>query len=233
MVRGIRDVAPFEGIETVLQPALVRSGAEFARLVYAYRAASLGARHLAIKSDDIWAHLDAIDDVLPERRVILLTRDFRDNVVSVTQKPFGPVDPVCAALYVKRRFAAYEAEYLRAGENGCIVRFETLVERADEFVRAMTAWCGLDAAEVADHALQTISIRPGRVGRWRAMPARAQRQSEALLQNELRTYGYPLAFADPQAPTKLELIAARARDVVGRVGQKTRRIGRSGARKRR
>src|SRR5262245_16718909 len=54
MLRGIRDAAGFDGVEAVLRGARVQSGAEFAHLVYSYRAAAVGARHLAIKSDDLW-----------------------------------------------------------------------------------------------------------------------------------------------------------------------------------
>ncbi|MGE0592645.1 MAG: sulfotransferase [Vicinamibacterales bacterium] len=221
MVRGIRDVAPFAGIEHALRPSDVRSGADFARLVYAYRAAAVGAQHLAIKSDDIWEGLADIDDVLPNRRVLLLTRDFRDNVVSIMHKPFGPVDPLCAARYVKARFAAYEAEHARAGAHGCVVRFETLVERSDLCVHEMASRFGLTPVDDWDRVRQSIPTKPGRIGRWRTLSPRDQAQCEALLCDELERHGYPLAFgAAATPPSPLEGLAARARDFVGRSRQK-------------
>ena len=85
---------PFRNVDAVFDPSLIRSSADFARFFYAYRAFSLGTSLMAIKSDDLWEYIDAIDDVIPNRHVILLTRDFRDNLLSVAGKNFGPIEPV-------------------------------------------------------------------------------------------------------------------------------------------
>ena len=68
-----------------------------------------------------------IDAVLPNRRLLLITRDFRDNLLSVAGKEFGPVEPLCAAQYVKKQIDRYAAEYRRTGNRALHVKFETLV----------------------------------------------------------------------------------------------------------
>ncbi len=110
----IRKNKPLQGVIEELRRADIRSGADFARLIYTYRAFSLGASHIGIKSDDLWENLHQIDRVLPHRRVILLTRDFRDNLLSVAGKHFGPVEPLCAASYVKDQMVIYASEYRRS-----------------------------------------------------------------------------------------------------------------------
>jgi hypothetical protein len=45
---------------------------------------------MAIKSDDLWETIGHIDMVLPNRRIVLLTRDFRDNLLSITKKDSDP-----------------------------------------------------------------------------------------------------------------------------------------------
>jgi hypothetical protein len=86
--------------------------------------------------------MDALDRVLPNRRVVLLTRDFRDNVMSVVGKSFGPRMPAVAAEYVHSRFVHYEREYRRRG--GAHVRFEDLVAAPVPAIEALgreIAWC--------------------------------------------------------------------------------------------
>ena len=83
---------------------------------------------MAIKSDDLWETIGHIDAVLPNRRIVLLTRDFRDNLLSITNKDFGPVEPLIAARYVKTRFARYDREYQRTPDAQRIhVRYEDLL----------------------------------------------------------------------------------------------------------
>jgi hypothetical protein len=214
--------SPFEGVFTELQASAVRNGHDFARLIYTYRAFSLGAREMAIKSDDIWEHLDAIDTVLPNRRIILLTRDFRDNLLSIGGKHFGPVEPICAAQYVKRQFQLYDAEYRRSGDRGFHVRFETLVEEPRRFVEEFSQHYGLSPAVNADAALEAFPFRPNKVAKWKLLDAQTLNWCEGLLETELRTYGYALASSAPTPPSFPVVMAARARDTIKRIPQKLR-----------
>jgi hypothetical protein len=75
---------------------------------------------MAIKSDDLWETIDRIDAVLPNRRTIFLTRDFRDNLLSVAGSDFGPIDPLHAARYVKHQVSVYEREYARTASQSTV-----------------------------------------------------------------------------------------------------------------
>jgi hypothetical protein len=95
----------FAGIERHFDEAGPRTAADLATFVYGYSAYSLGTSLMAVKSDDLWEHIGQMDLLMPNRRVILLTRDFRDNLLSITKKDFGPLEPFVAARYVSHRFA--------------------------------------------------------------------------------------------------------------------------------
>lgn len=210
----------FDGIREQYAAADVRSGADLAHFVYAYRAFVRDGRLMGIKSDDIWAHLDVLDEVLPNRRVILLTRDFRDNAVSVAGKHFGPVEPLAAARFVRDRFVRYEAEYRRHPSLGWHVRFEDLVAAPLETMAAFGRRFGVAAAQDPAHALATLTIRPGRVGRWRELSARDRAWCESALGDPLVRFGY-LASPPPHAePTFAQACALRVRDAAARVPAK-------------
>ena len=97
-------------------PPDIETPAELAQFVYAYGAYKLGTTLMAVKSDDLWEQLDRIDSVIPNRRIVLLTRDFSDNLLSITKKDFGPIEPFVAARYVHGRFLRYEQEFKRTPE---------------------------------------------------------------------------------------------------------------------
>jgi hypothetical protein len=220
----IRDNAPFRGIEPYLDGTSVSSGAQFARIIYAYRAYSLAARHLAIKSDDIWEHIHHIDEVLPNRRIILLTRDFRDNLLSVAGKNFGPVEPLSAALYVKHHFAPYAREYDRCNGNAYHVRFESLLTARRQFVDDFSLKFGIAPAVDPEVALATIPTRPHRTARWRSLDPALLQQCEAVLYDELVRFGYEPACPRTAAPGPVIRLRARTRDALRRVPQKLRRV---------
>ena len=194
-----------------------------ARHIYAYRAYSLGASHLAIKSDDLWQSIHAIDRVLPNRRIVLLTRDFRDNLLSVSGKRFGPIEPVCAAVYVKKQLAHYAAEYRRAGRDGYHVTFEQLLTATTQFVDEFSARFGLAGPENQAAAIAALQFRPNKMGKWKALPARELAWCEGILQDELREFGYPLA-SSPELPSSGDLLVANARDTIRRIPQKLRSV---------
>jgi len=222
--RVLGDYTAFPGIAAELRPELVGDGASFARLIYAYRAYCLGTSRMAIKSDDLWETIGAIDDVLPNRRTILITRDFRDNLVSVSDKSFGPIDPVRAAGYVKRRFGAYAAEFRRAGQNGYHVKFETLVTTPLQFLEGFSEHFQLAPTVDLEAAVQGLGIRPAKTQKWRRLSSRQLAWCEGILQRELMEFGYVPESEAPVVPGKSALLAATARDISWRVPQKIRRF---------
>jgi hypothetical protein len=217
-------VEPFRGVAEHFDPSLIRSGADFARFFYAYRAYSLGTTRMAIKSDDLWEHIHAIDDVLPNRQVILITRDFRDNLLSVADKDFGPIEPLCAAEYVKHHFSYYDAEYRRAGDRGYHVRYETMLRHPKQFVLDFAARFQLSPIKNVDDVVAEIALKPDRVEKWRKLNPRDLERCEATLRTELVGYGYSPATPAVPPPGALTRMAATLRDVCKRVPQKLRSL---------
>ncbi|MBA3884183.1 MAG: sulfotransferase [Acidobacteria bacterium] len=221
---AIRDNQLFAGLAQELDPLRIRSGADLARLIYAYRAFSRGTRLMAIKSDDIWETIGAIDEVLPNRRIILITRDFRDNLVSVTGKAFGPVEPLSAAQYVKERLKPYAEVYRRAGADAFHARFSTLVSAPRLFVDDFARHFKLTPAVDPDTVLSAIPFRQGKIEKWRALPPRQLAWCEGILYDELVEFGYTPESQRPVLPDRSVLLLTATRDAVRRVPQKVRRF---------
>jgi hypothetical protein len=223
--RLIKSNADYEGLERHFDTAAIRSGADLARFVYAYGAFRLGTSRMAIKSDDIWEDLAHIADVLPRRRIILLTRDFRDNLLSVSKKDFGPIEPLNAAWYVKRQFACYEAQYRRTPPaHRYHVRYEDLLESPLSVVHELSAHFGLAPVMGGERAVEALNIRRGNVRKWNVMGERQLAHVEALLRDELTMYGYAPAAAMSGPPGAAVWMMSAASDVVKRVGQKGKRF---------
>ena len=218
--RLVRGNASFEGIDRYFEPAAIQSGAEFAQFVYAYGAFSRGTYLMAIKSDDLWEHIDEIDAVLPNRRIILLTRDFRDNLLSITRKDFGPVEPLVAAQYVKERFAYYDAEFRRTPpEHRYHVRYEDLLEAPEAFLAGFRKHFGLEGDDQSPGIVDKSRIRRHNVKKWAGLDRRELAHCEAILGDQLRAYGY-LPECDPLVPGPSAWLLARSRDTVKRIPQK-------------
>lgn len=220
-LRRIKSNASFAGIEQQFTPESITCGADLARFIYAYGAFSLGTTLMAIKSDDLWETIDQIDTVLPKRRIILLTRDFRDNLLSITKKQFGPVDPLVAARYVKERFARYEAEYRRTpAEHRLHVRYEDLLEAPDAFVARFGEHFGLGARGHRPPPVDTGRIRKNNVRKWARLTTGELAHCEAILRDELQVYGYRAECEPVDPPGPGVWLRARSRDVVKRIPQK-------------
>jgi hypothetical protein len=219
--RRIKSNASYHGIEEHFDPASITSGAELAHFVYAYGAFSLGTSLMAIKSDDLWENISHIDTVLPNRRIILLTRDFRDNLLSITNKDFGPVEPLVAARYVKDRFAYYEAEYRRESPKHRLhVRYEDLLEAPDTFVAAFREHFGLSTRVDTPAPVDKSRIRRHNVRKWTGLTAVQLAYCEAILRNELQTYGYATESDPVDPPGPATWLLARSRDALRRIPQK-------------
>lgn len=216
--------APLQGLEAELVPSAIKSGADFARLIYTYRAFSLGASHIAIKSDDLWEHIDRIDEVIPNRRIIFLTRDFRDNLVSVGGKQFGPIEPLCAAKYVKNQLAYYAPEYRRAGAAGYHMKYEDLLNETRTLVDDFAAHFQLTPKVNLDVAVPALKFRPNKIGKWNVLPRQELAWCEGILQAELLEFGYPLSTQSPAVPGAARMLLATARDKARRFPQKVRRV---------
>jgi len=214
---------PMAGLEDVLIPSAIRSGADFARLIYTYRAYGLGASYLAIKSDDLWENLGRIDEIIPNRRVILLTRDFRDNLLSVGGKQFGPIEPLCAAQYVKHQLAYYIPEFRKTRPLSYHVTYEALLNDTRQVADDLARHFGLVPAVDLDAAVPALKFRPNKIGKWKRLPARELAWCEGILRDELLEFGYTLASDATEVPGSARMLLATVRDKVRRVPQKLRR----------
>lgn len=223
--RLIKSNTSFHDIDAQFDASRIASGADLVRLVYAYGAFRHGTDVMAIKSDDLWETIDRIDAVLPNRRTIFLTRDFRDNLLSVAGSDFGPIDPLHAARYVKHQVSVYEREYARTPAGYRFhLRYEDLLDAPGTVARRIGAHFDLPIAANVDARLRTLKIRPGNTERWRRLSAKRLAHVEALLGRELQTYGYQLASATGESPRPADWMMATAAEVVQRIGQKGRQI---------
>jgi hypothetical protein len=221
--RRIKTNGAFEGIETHFNPRAITCGPDLARFIYAYSAFSRGSTLMAIKSDDLWQTISHIDTVLPDRRIILLTRDFRDNLLSITNKNFGPIEPLIAAHYVKERFSYYEAEYRRTPEDRRLhVRYEELLESPDEFVARFGSHFRVGVQGQGPASVDKSRIRRHNVRKWAGLSARELAHCEGVLWDELRAYGYEPERDRPTPPGAATWMVARMKDAVRRVPQKAK-----------
>lgn len=226
-LRRIKTNGSFEGIDGEFGAADIRTGTDLAYFIYAYSAFSRKSPVMAIKSDDLWESIGHIDEVLPNRRIILLTRDFRDNFLSIAKKNFGPVEPLIAAQYVKHRFAYYDAEFRRAPiEHRIHVRYEDLLEAPDAFVARLGEHFGLVTRGGVPPPVETGRIRKNNTRKWASLSTRELGYCEAILRDELHTYGYGCECQPVDLPSAATVVLARGRDAIRRIPQKLGTLGR-------
>lgn len=223
-MKVVKSNSDYTGIRDHLDAAAVRSAADLAQFIYAYGAFKLRTTRMAVKSDDLWEHIDAIDSVIPNRRIVLLTRDFRDNLLSITKKDFGPVEPLVAARYVHDRFAPYEREFNRTPvAHRFHVRYEDLLSAPQEFVSRFSRHFCLPLAPEGLAAVAQLPIRKSNVKKWAGLDPGTLAGCEGILRDELMRYGYGLE-SDAHAPKAGAWVLARGRDVLRRVPQKVLRV---------
>jgi hypothetical protein len=218
----IKKTQRLEGLSAVLRRSRIQSGADFARLIYTYRAFTRGAAHIGIKSDDLWQNLHLLDQVIPNHRIVMITRDFRDNLLSVSGKYFGPIEPLCAAQYVSKQLAHYGPAFRRSGSRGYHVTFEALLNSTRECMDGLARHFELTPAVDLDVAIPALKFRPNKIGKWKRLPAQQLAWCEGILRDDLIGFGYPLISESPEAPPWSQLAAAQVRDSVKRAPQKIR-----------
>lgn len=221
----IKSNASYAGIYEHFDPTTMKSAADLALLVYAYGAYVLGTDRMAVKSDDLWEHIDQIDAVVPNRRVILLTRDFRDNLLSITRKDFGPIEPLVAANFVRRQFARYEAEYERTPPAHRLhVRYEDLLSAPRDVVHRFSEHFGLAMCPEGSVAVDRLQIRTGNTRKWPGLEPRQLAGCQGILRDELLRYAYERELSS-SVPSTATLAMARGRDIFKRVPVKLLKIG--------
>ena len=213
---------PLRGVADALSSSPIASGADFARLIYTYRAFSLGADHIGLKSDDLWQSIHLIDRVIPERRVIMLTRDFRDNLLSISGKQFGPIEPVCAAQYVKNQLSYYAPEFRRSA--GFHITYEALLNDTRRVADDLAHHFQIRPIVDLDAAIPALKFRPNKIGKWKKLPERELAWCEGILYDELLEFGYTPTTPSPVLPGAGDRLRATARDRIRRIPQKLGRL---------
>lgn len=220
----VKSNSDYAGIRDHFDAASVRSAADLARFVYAYGAFKMGTTRMAVKSDDLWEHIDSIEAVIPNRRILLLTRDFRDNLLSITRKDFGPIEPLVAAQYVHDRFVRYEREFDRTPEaHRMHVRYEDLLSAPQEFIGRFSRHFGLPLTPEGQAAVAQLPIRTSNVRKWADLDPDTLSGCEGILRDELLRYGYGLE-RDAVEPGAAAWAAAKGRDLLRRFPQKMLKV---------
>lgn len=217
--------ASFEGIDKAFDPAAITSPADLARFVYSYAAFALNTNRMLVKSDDLWEHIDRIDDVIPNRRIILITRDFRDELLSIALGDFGPAEPLVAAQYVKERFKHYQREYDRTPPAHRLhVRYEDVLESPLAFVQKVAAHFGIEMVPGGEESVKAVKIRPRKVKKWAGLDPTLLGHLEAVLGDELRSCGYETSSERPTPPDGTTWMIATTKDKFKRIPQKIERV---------
>jgi hypothetical protein len=217
--------ANFDRIDDSFDPATIKSAADMTRFVYSYAAFSLGTDRTLVKSDDLWETINRMDDVIPNRRIILITRDFRDELLSIAGGDFGPVEPLVAARYVKERFRHYQREYDRTPpEHRLHVRYEDVLESALAFVQKVAAHFGIEMVPGGEESVTAVKIRPSRVKKWARLDPTLLGHLESILGDELRACGYETGSEHPTPPDGATWMIATTKDAFKRIPQKIERV---------
>jgi hypothetical protein len=168
-------------------------------------------------------HVEALLEVWPSARFVVLVRDGRDVALSLKRMPFGPNNAWAAGPWWARGIRAGAEAQRRHPEQVRILRYEDLVADAETHVAAVCAFAGLtyeprmldlaaaDRSRVVKDQTSWFptlfeGINTRSAGRWRTeMPLREQRLFALHARAELEANGY----APP--PGTVELSERRAR----------------------
>jgi Sulfotransferase family len=155
-------------------------------------------------------HVDALLEVWPDARFVVLVRDGRDVALSLKRMPFGPNNAWAAGPWWARGIRAGAEAARRHPDQVRTVRYEDLVADPDREVRAICAFLELayepqmlDLAQadrsrvVADQSgwFPTLfeGVNTRSAGRWQTqMPERDQRLFALHARAELEALGYPV-----------------------------------------
>jgi len=211
---------PFEGIAEAFNAETIKTPADFAHFFYDYHAFTDGAAHKGLKSDDLWERMDRIDSLLPNRRYILLVRDFRDNALSIMNKDFGPKDIFAASEYVAHRFNIYRDAIDRHTEPSLTVKYETLLTNPREFVTEFTKSFGLDPVQDWEQRLDEFPIRTNNFNKWQQLPQETLAVCETVLKDQLTAFDYELGTSADVRLSPSQQTARRIKDRIIRIPQR-------------
>ena len=212
---------PFVGIEAYFDKVNIATAKEFAYFFYAYSTYFSGKSHFAIKSDDIWEDISELGTIFEQRKIILLTRDFRDNVLSMINKNFGPKNAYAGSFYVKKRLNLYYREYLKNPTDSMQVNYESLLTEPHKFIESFAQTFDRPPMLEIEDALQKLKLRTSNFKKWEQQMSSSELLiCESILHDELKTFNYPLRNDTFLGFSLSKILSHRLHDCALRVPQK-------------
>jgi len=216
--------ANYRGIQDVLHQTAMTSPAEFADFFYAYHAYVDDCQEKGIKSDDCWEQLDRIDQVIPNRKNILLVRDPRDNANSIMYKDFGPRTVYAASQYVNHQLDLYLKETESHPDNSLTTNYETLLAAPHDFVRDFAKLSGLVIPANVEERIEKLGIRSQNFDKWKKWSAYDIAVSEKIYGDKLKKLGYESHSTDSIKLSSAAMARLRAIDIAKRIPQRLKSI---------
>lgn len=210
----------YTGIEEYRATRSFGSPAEFANFFYTYHAFAAGCRDRGFKSDDCWEHLDSFDLVIPNRKVVLVVRDPRDNANSIMFKDFGPRTAFAASQFVNRQLELYLSEVDRRPHDAIVVNYETLLSSPLEFVDRFSSFSGLTKPADSQSRLDDLGIRVSNFDKWKKWPEKDIAISESIFAERIDRLGYTRHCDAPAPISAAAALGQRFADVCMRVPQR-------------
>lgn len=215
----------YVGIEAFFNEVKIKNAEDFAYFFYAYHCFSEAKNYIAIKSDDIWEQLTYLDKIFSNYRIIFLTRDCRDNVLSVMRKNFAPKSVYFASKYIKRRMVAYFNEALKHPDLSFQIKYEELLTNPKSFVKKFASSTGVKPSDDIDKHLDELNIRRTNFQKWKAMFNEEELLiCETILKDELDVFGYSMENKSFSKISTLQILSEILRDTMFRIPQKLRVI---------
>lgn len=221
----------YQGIKEFLNRVEIKSAEDFGYFFYAYHAFSEGKKYVAIKSDDLWENLPILDKIFQNYKYIFLTRDCRDNVLSIMHKNFGPRSIYYGSHYIKERVRTYHNEVHKHPESTVQVKYEELLVNPLDFIQKFSEISGIQPQENIEKRLEELKIRKTNFEKWKTLMNRNELLiCESILHDELNALGYGTENQEFPEISKAQIFRQKIYDASARISQKIKRIYRNFAR---
>lgn len=176
-------------------------GASFAgvvRDVLTQIAERLGKRRIGSKYPAFGRHLELLNNLFPDCRVIHVVRDGRDCALSQKGVTWGHQNTYAAAIHWRKYLATVRNSADAMHGRFLEIRYEDLLLKPEFTMNKLDVFIGDDQGGRASRRFleNRGSLKASKVGQWRkAMPVRSQALFESVAGDMLELYGYPLTGA--------------------------------------
>lgn len=204
--------------------------------LYDLAAANRGVPHWGCKSTFVVEHVDAILERRPEARFIWLVRDVRDVAVSSKRSVFNPFDPLLTAeLWARQQRVAIDVAERLGPQRVMRIHYEDVLASPELMTARLCDHVGVRMHDAMlrfhekSRAKQTAGLSKSwenankpvmakNSEKWRTQLSAVELgQVEAVAGEVMEELGYKPEQPGPP-PTEMDFVAARARDLVMRLG---------------